>query len=70
MSWDRMQRVFETFALDQAGALAVGFLITFLICGDVTRLRSRRNLVVVSLLLIAPLLVDPPPTRAVHPPRP
>jgi hypothetical protein len=42
----------------QAGALWIGFIITFIVFGDFRRPLARRNLALAFLLLMAPLLTD------------
>ena len=43
---------------DQAGVLWIGGLVTFLVFANLERWRSRRNLTLCALLVMAPLLVD------------
>ena len=55
---DSLRHLIEATILNQGGALILGTIVTLLVLGDLTRLRSRRNLRVVLLLLSAVFLID------------
>lgn len=52
-----MREVLEAVVPNPAAALWVGILIAFMLFGDATALRSRRNLALVGVLVLAPALL-------------
>ena len=53
-----LEKALETYTPDLGGALWLGLLVAFLIFGDFRRLVSLRNLALLCLLALAPLLND------------
>jgi hypothetical protein len=53
-----LEKALETYTPDLGGALWLGLLVAFLIFGDFRRLVSLRNLALLGLLALAPLLND------------
>jgi hypothetical protein len=53
-----MQSALSPFLPNQAGAVWIGILVTFLVFGDFTRVVSRRNIALAGLLLLAVLFFD------------
>lgn len=56
MSWI-LDTIVSRLVPNQGGALWLGLVVSFLVFGDFNSLRSRRNVVLCGLLLVAPLMV-------------
>ena len=58
MDWEIAKDICRTLTPRQGGALTIGFLVIAFLLGDLRRFWSRRNLVVLLLLIAAPFLVN------------